>query len=256
MGKGAYRSDSVAENIMFWTTDLGFDVDISEFIKSEEQRVIYGTTKCHYWYATVTFKDYSYVLETSHFNMNILADDIKNHLIDIKHPEFSYLVKDYNYLSSKCFEETFYKLGSTINRVKTLFNPTKNEYYLYYNLNKNYKCIGEFIYTHKGAPENYVPGDIFNYIQNLVKDKKILPSYEVNFGTSQESPIKNCERIIKKINNNSLSIGKVFFNILNETYSVQFKSTTRSKRFKTKDFKPDSNDIKSFLHINFPEYLI
>ena len=47
MGKGKYNSDSHAESIMYWTTDLGFDVDISEFVKSEtEERNEHGWM-CH-----------------------------------------------------------------------------------------------------------------------------------------------------------------------------------------------------------------
>jgi hypothetical protein len=176
MGKGNYRSDSVAESVMFWTTDLGFDVDISEFVRSEEQKICFGKTKCYYHSATVTFKDYSYVLETSHFNMNILAEDIKKHLTSINHPEFSYLIKDYNIMSESFFNETFQKFGSTLSREKTLYNPSKNEY--------------KFIDS-SGEKEEILTGKEF---QNVLEDMFSENSEDIlNIFNNHNRGLKSCQ---------------------------------------------------------------
>lgn len=256
MGKGNYRSDSVAESVMFWTTDLGFDVDISEFVRSEEQKICFGKTKCYYHSATVTFKDYSYVLETSHYNMNILAEDIKKHLISINHPEFEYLIKDYNIMSESFFNETFQKFGSTLSREKTLYNPSKNEYKFHYSLLKfKSNQRKDIVYTHVGEFSEYIPGSFYTHIRNLAKNNQIDNIYPVEIsGVANKLKIV-AKKILEKNGNTSLKL-QLFFNITEEKYYLEFVTNTDKKEFVTSDFDPDPESIKLFLHENFPEYLI
>lgn len=256
MGIGKYHSGSTAESIMYWTTDLGFDVDISEFVQSEEKRVVYGKTKCYYWYATVTFKDYSYVLETSHFNLNILAEDIKKHLISINHPEFEYLIKDYNSMAESMFKETFQKFGSTLNREKTSYNPSKNEYKCYYSLLKYKPLRKDIVYTHTGKINEYISGSFFEHIKYLAKNNQIDNIYPVEIsGVANKLKIL-ATKILEKNGNKSLKLGKLSFNINEDKYYLEFVTSINKKQYITHNFDPDPESIKTFLHENFPEYLI
>ena len=82
MGKGNYRGDT-HEIVMFFTTkDGGFDVDLTPFVKDtiETYDPDLNRTVLH-WTSNVTFKEYCFQLKTTHFNINVLAEKIKNHLI-------------------------------------------------------------------------------------------------------------------------------------------------------------------------------
>lgn len=88
MGKGNYRG-SKEDSIMFWlTTDYNVNCDIEPFHTYE----INGDK---WWKTNIHYEDYSYELKTRHFNMNIHAKDIVNHLSE-------YGPKDFKYLKSDC----------------------------------------------------------------------------------------------------------------------------------------------------------
>jgi len=255
MGKGKYGSDSAAESVMYWTTDHGFDVDISEFIKSEkEEKTEYGWM-CHVWRATVTWGSYSYELATSHFNMNILADDIKNHLIAQNFPDFSYKVDGYNNMTEQYYEETRGTFSSVLDRKITRYNPVQNEYTTTYVLrDDHYQEEAVFDYVHKGEPEDYIKGDFTKTVIKhckkdlyVVNDTKLEKHYRNSLKGIFSSPYEKVEmlRTYYSISKNSY-IQKLKFH--NNMFEVEYIGDPFSDIIET--------NIKKIVTSKFPEYIL
>lgn len=254
MGKGKYGSDKSNESVMFWTTDSGFDVDISPFIKSEKQEMTENGWKSYVWTATVTFKDYSYQLKTSHFNMNILADDIKQHLMDIKHPDFAYKIDYHNPLTQKYFEELSDKFGYDVKREETLYNPVKNHYTTRYQIvtkDVQWKYRDVF-YTHQGNMEDYVPGSILEFIKSQC-DKDLYRA-----GYKHDSFAKTILTICQKgLSSNKIEVDDTFYSVSGDHYVQPIIIGSKTiKYISPSKTKVDRKEVKEFLKREVIEYTI
>jgi hypothetical protein len=253
VGKGNYNG-TVAESIMYWTTSSGFDVDITEFVKSEEKKRIKPTNYLgYYWTATVTFKDYSYEIETTHFNINILAESIKEHLIEIKHPDFSYKIDHHNPLTQKYFEELHYKFGYDVKREETVYNPVRNHYTTRYQIvtkDTQWKYRDVF-YTHQGDMEDYVEGSIFKFIVSQC-DKDLYKADYKHTGLA-----KRVESVCKKgLSTKRIEVDDTFYSISGDHFIQPFIIGSKKFEFITPTKEPHRNEIKDFLKKEAIEYII
>lgn len=254
MGKDDYGSDKTNEVIMYWTTDAGFDVDISEFVRSENEEKTKNGWKSYFHTATVTFKDYSWELKTSHFNLNLLADEIKQHLIDIKHPEFAYRIDHHNPLTQKYFEELSPRFGYDVKREETVYNPVKNEYTTRYQMveKDNQWRYYDVFYTHKGDIEDYKEGSIFEFI----KSKCVKDLYRADY--KHQGLGKRFERAVKKyLATNRIEIKDTLYYVSNNHFIQSIKVGTVERKFYCEDNKKvEFSEIKKFFIEEAPEYVI
>jgi hypothetical protein len=252
MGKGKYGSDKINESVMYWTTDSGFDVDISEFVKHNREKP--DKHGCKYiWKATVTFKDYSFELETSHFNINMFEDQIKEHLIEINHPEFAYKIDHHNPLTQKYFEELSYKFGYDVKREETLYNPVKNHYTTRYQIvtkDSQWKYRDVF-YTHKGNIEDYIPGSIFKFIVSKCDKDLYRASYK------HDSLAKKVESICKKgLSTARIEVDDTYYSVSGDYFVQPFTVGTKKVKLITPTKEPSREEIKKFLKTELVEYVI
>lgn len=254
MGKGSYGSDKSNESIMYWTTDAGFDVDISPFIKSEKKEKTEHGWYSYVWRATVTFGNYSYELATSSFNMNILADDIKKHLLEQNLPDFTYKLESF-ILTRQYYEETRGKFSTMLDRKETLYNPVKDTYYTKYLLrNEKYQTEAEFTYIHKGSPDYYVRGDF---------TKEVLKHCKSDMYVVSETVLeKISKRVLKKVFPNpkvrkrtTKTYYKVSENILVQKIEVNGKLCQFVHDGNPNDDRLETN-LEKYLHYKFPEYIL
>ena len=248
MGKGNYRGDT-HEIVMFFTTkDGGFDVDLTPFVKDtiETYDPDLNRTVLH-WTSNVTFKEYSFQLKTTHFNINVLAEKIKNHLIDIKHPEFSYKIPDsYHKLGKRFFDETHFRFGYALNNKLTTYNPVKDEYQYYYNLD------GETIVYSFIGDSYYIPDSFLNFVLSHAKKNE----YEVTFGYNRIAPAIN--RLVENLSTNKIKAGRGYYKIDTDNfYQVVIVSDTKIEKYITNSLMYlDKEDLKDFLKDRLPEYMI
>lgn len=238
---------------MFWTTGAGFDVDISEFIKSEKKEMIEHGWTSHVWTATVTFKDYSYEIKTSHFNINILANEIKKHLMDINHPEFAYKIDHHNPLTQKYFEELSPKFGYDVKREETVFNPVKNHYTTRFQIvtkEVNYK-YRDVYYTHKGNIEDYIPGTILEFIKANCDKDLYRASYKHEQFASKILNICN-----KSLSSNKIEVDDTFYSVNNDYFVQPIKIGTKTINYISETKTIDITKIKDFLRNEVIEYII
>jgi len=255
MGKGIYGGENSNESVMYWTTDHGFDVDISPFIKSENKERTEHGWMCHVWRATVTFGDYSYELATSHFNMNILADDIKAHLLSKNFPNFSYKIDGHNDITKQYYEEVRGKFGSSLERKDTRYNPVRNIYTTEYELrDDNWQVESKFSYIHRGNPDTHIKGDFFKEILKHCKKDR----YPVN-----ETQIpRHCKRELKDLFSlrwQKVEMKKTWYVISTDSYIQQMEFHDKFFEFPfigdayNKEMK---TDVVKFISNKFPEYVL
>lgn len=92
MGKGNYRG-TPAECIMYFlTNDYNVDCELTNF-KVVEKTKKESRKAGQISVTRVKWKDYSFELRTSHFNIDILAEDIIKHLSKANLPDFCYKPK-------------------------------------------------------------------------------------------------------------------------------------------------------------------
>lgn len=255
MGKGKYMSNNTNESVMYWTTDHGFDVDISPFIKSEKEEKTPHGWMCHVWRATVTFGTYSYELSTSHFNMNILADDIKQHLIEQHIPDFSYCIDGYNELTEQYYTETKNTLNSALDRKQTRYNPVKDEYVTTYVLRDEHFVEEATIqYTHIGDPSDYIQGDftkeVLKYCKHdryPIQGTKIRNHYQSELKDIFSSPWAKV-KILKTYY--SISTNSYFqkFQFHEDSFEVEYCGDPSKKEIRT--------NIKAHVSDKYPEYIL
>lgn len=252
MGKGNYRGET-HEMVMFFTTkDGGFDVDLTPFVKEDEPTYDKNSKrKANHWVSTVTFKDYSFQIRTTHFNINILAEYIQDHMIAQKHPEFAYKIENpYNALTKHYFDESFMKFSYNLDRKETLYNPVKDEY------TTRYIFVGdEIFFTHKGNPENYKSGSFIDFVKSQATEKL----YKFNSADSNKVE-KEFKRILNKLSTKALQLGNTYYNVVDDNYLVEIKTPTTMKYYITNSLEEPSrkgkNPIKEYIKEEFPEYIL
>lgn len=247
MGKGNYRGDT-HEIVMFFTTkDGGFDVDLTPFVKDtiETYDPDLNRTVLH-WTSNVTFKEYSFQLKTTHFNINVLAEKIKNHLIDIKHPEFSYKIdKAFDVITNHYYDESFIKFAYNLVIIDTLYNPVTDEYKTYYNFDGR-----DIEYVHKGDPSKYKCGDFLKFVKNNAL-KKLYKFQSTNLNKTEEE----FNSLFNQLRINVLCVGNTYYNVEDDNYLVEIKNSLNSYIYVTKDITC-IHDIKDYLKKEFPEYIL
>ena len=236
----------------------GNDLKMTPFIKTRSWD---SRFKCmsNLFTSTVTYGSFSFDLETRHFNIDILAEDIHNRLLEEKLPYYEHRISAYNELTEQYWKEHFYILGYALDRGDTFHNPIKNTYTTYYTLrNEGYSTKNpiQVHYTHIGNMDNYISGDFIKSI--IVHCTSEL--YELSHDNDISQKIKR--QLIKIFGDNFdkySNKNKTFYSLKNKSYIHQFVlNNTRTYNYKFDGSYDDYKNINvlDYMKTYYPEAII
>lgn len=231
-----YRSDNVAEGIMYWLqADWGLDCYLTDFVKFEKN----GS---YYWVSTVTWNDYSFEFTTTHFNLNIIAENICNHLKSQNFENFFYKVDLYNPKRVNLRKEYEHYYGYIDFQV-CLKNDYTNEHKFIFKLDNK---IYEFIYN-----DNYEYGDFLKFLDSIRGNEEYSLSSDLKIYKIADFFVE------KHFDRSKIQSFKILCNVNMKKYFVAFKLNNKVLKNEINFCEDDSDESqKNEIILNFGKSLI